>query len=52
MALYGCELSASHPGGLTKGEKSPGTPCIRGWVGTGDSLGALEKKKSIDLAGN
>jgi len=26
MALDGCELSASHPGGLIKGGKSPGTP--------------------------
>lgn len=25
VALDGCELSASHPGGLTNGGKSPGT---------------------------
>jgi hypothetical protein len=43
----GSELSTLHPGRFTPRETAPGTHCTGGWVGSRDSLDAVEKIKIL-----
>jgi hypothetical protein len=52
LALDGGEWSASHPGRFIPREGAPGTQWTGGWVGTGDGLGAVVKRKIPNPAGN
>jgi hypothetical protein len=44
-ALDGGEWSDSRPGRFTSKERDPGTHWIGGWVGTGDVLEPMMKRK-------
>jgi hypothetical protein len=50
-ALAVGELSASHPGCFTRGERTPGTHWIGGWVDPRAGLDNVEKRKFLTLPG-
>jgi hypothetical protein len=51
QALVGGEWSALCPGHFTPGERAPGTNWIGGWLGPGDDLDDMEKRKFLTVLG-